>query len=141
MAELTAFRIRVVVEGTSLGSWPRVGGLETTLDVIPYEPSRESLTTFLDRYLGRPQIGVQIEYTGTLDLRIVNWYRDAQRDPTLAKKPCVVELYDYDDKPVARYKLTNAWPKKITGFGFTTGRTADSNTVTIACEFMQRASV
>ncbi|MGH7564620.1 MAG: phage tail protein [Gemmatimonadota bacterium] len=76
-------------------------------------------------------------------------------DMAAARKSATLVMYNYDGKPIARYKLTNAWPSKIETSGLSTAKDADGEvavetlelahegfleTVTIVAERIQRVS-
>jgi phage tail-like protein len=140
LAEVT---LRLVVDGLDLGSWSKVDGLDTAWGTVDYQPSHESLAAFLNRYavMGAP-ISLKLAYRGTISPRLWMWYQQTRGSSIAPRKNCSLELLSTGGQPVARWKMVNAWPKKIEGPSITSGSgRSSSGTVTITTEFIQRVSV
>ncbi|MGH7564619.1 MAG: phage tail protein [Gemmatimonadota bacterium] len=70
------------------------------------------------------------------------WHEAARTsEMAAARKSATLVMYNYDGKPIARYKLTNAWPSKIEIGGLKAGSSeVMMETVTLVCEHIQRVS-
>ena len=132
--------MRLIVDGSDLGTWSEVDGIEASWGVVDYQPSHGSLADFLNKYaVMQGPISLRLVHRGTINPRLSMWHQQAARNPISARKNCVLELLGYDGKPVDRWTFVNAWPTKFAGptIDSNTGRTR-SDTVTITTDSIYR---
>jgi phage tail-like protein len=97
------------VEGHDLGSWAKAEGLD-----VSWHATRSSLDRLAlqSRDASRPLM-LRLSRPRVTDARLFGWHRSAVQGKLNARKSAAVVLYDYAGKPVAKYRMTNAWPSKI----------------------------
>lgn len=127
-------RITLSSNGYDLGSWAKVEGLNTVWETVDdagssiiRTPSQTALKTIL---LTRPQSG---------DTRIRVWHQSAIQNQNEGRKNCLLAMFDQQNRPVATYNLTNAWPSKIENRYLTSVLSTQLMvTVTLVCDLIQR---
>jgi hypothetical protein len=97
----------------------------------------------LDRFaVRRLKTAVKLRRRRSNDPRLAAWHGAAARNLAASLKACELRIYDPLGKPIARYRLEHAWPSKIEIGSLMAGPLREpSETVTITCEYLQRAGV
>lgn len=137
---LTADRFEITIDGQALAVFSELEGITTAIDVASTTSGTDDDET---HYLpGRPVApAVVLKRRLTKSLELAAWHElVALGDVAAARRSCTLTMYDAQGARVARYHLTDAWPQKIEilageGSGILT------ETVTLACDFLQRVSV
>jgi phage tail-like protein len=103
------------VDGIQITAINEVTGLKMEQDVIELKQNTPDGKYVIKKLPGRPKAG---EVTLTRGLTASNsfaeWVKSAQfgQMPS-ARKGGAIIVFDYEGKPIKRYKLTNAWPKSL----------------------------
>ena len=143
-APISAARFSISIDGYEIGSFSELAGISSQVETVDYVPSGRNETILLDRFAARrTQTAIKLIRPRSTDPRIGAWHLAAGRNRAASLKTCALRMFDYQGKPVARYHLEQAWPSKIDIGGLTRGpgRSGQSETVTITCEFMHRVGV
>jgi len=84
-------------------------------DVIELKQNTSDGKYVIKKLPGRPKAG-EITLTRGLtgDQSFEKWVKDSQFGKMAAvRKGGAIIVYDFEGKPLKRYKLTNAWPKSL----------------------------
>ncbi|MDD6210484.1 MAG: phage tail protein [Bacteroidales bacterium] len=111
---LPAFYFKIEIEGVGEFLVREVSGLEMEAQIIEYRQgnSREFSTIKmpgLKKYLVTLKKG--IFESGN---KFFDWLNEIKMN-TIKRRPVTISLLDESGNPVMIWKLTNAWPSKITG--------------------------
>jgi phage tail-like protein len=103
---ITAARFAISVDGVPIAHFSELQGISSSVDVVnlfgDLRPERYNLEGIVA--LGRPL---------STNLDMARWHQDAVLNGPKVRKNMVLEIFDTQDRPVARYHLENAWPAKI----------------------------
>ena len=140
---LTAARFELTIDGHSIAVFQELEGIVSGVDTADL-----SLVTkgedFQLRLPGkRTPPSITLKRGMTRNIEIAAWHELVMLgDMAGATKSVSVIAYNRQGTPVARYHLTDAWPSKVEISGESSGAgQVLMETVTLACEFMQRVSV
>jgi phage tail-like protein len=103
------------VDGIQIKMISEVTGLKMEQDVIELKQNTPDGKYMICKLPGRPKAG-EITLTRGLtgDNSFEKWIKDAHFGAMgNARKGGAIIVFDYEGKPVKRYKLTNAWPKSL----------------------------
>jgi len=92
-----------------------VSGLKMEQDVIELKQNTSDGKYVIKKLPGRPKAGeVTLTRGLTGDQSFEKWVKDSQFGKMAAvRKGGAIIVYDFEGKPLKRYKLTNAWPKSL----------------------------
>jgi phage tail-like protein len=129
---ITAARFSITVDGYEIASFSELAGITT--EVEPVDPSR-----------GAPRTRGLVQLSRALsneDEAMAAWHEAVLNgDIISARKSVRLVAYNRAGKPVLRYHLENAWPKKLEISSLTAGASQQLlETVTIVSERIQRVS-
>jgi len=103
------------VDGVVIKQISEVSGLKMEQDVIELKQNTSDGKYVIKKLPGRPKAG-EITLTRGLtgDQSVEKWVKDSQFGKMAAvRKGGAIIVYDFEGKPLKRYKLTNAWPKSL----------------------------
>jgi len=130
------------VPGRAMGAFREISGLKTEVDVIEFRNGSENLParktsgppTYHDVILSRPL---------TDSLAASDWMAQvAAQGSAAVRANCAIQIVDGRNQAVARYHLTDAWPRKVEIGSLKAGNSEElMETVTMTCEFIQRLAV
>ncbi|HEY8791123.1 MAG TPA: phage tail protein [Actinopolymorphaceae bacterium] len=103
------------VDGVVIKQISEVSGLKMEQDVIELKQNTSDGKYVIKKLPGRPKAG-EITLTRGLtgDQSFEKWVKDSQFGKMAAvRKGGAIIVYDFEGKPLKRYKLTNAWPKSL----------------------------
>ena len=142
-APITAARFSISIDGYEIGSFSELAGISSEVETVDYVPSGSRESTLLDRFAARRvKTAVRLRRRRSNDPRLAAWHGAAARNLAASLKACELRIYDPLGKPIARYRLEHAWPSKIEIGSLMAGPLREpSETVTITCEYLQRAGV
>ena len=102
-------------DGITIKSITEVSGLKMEQDVVELKQNGPDGKYVIKKLPGRwkaAEITLTRGLTG--DQSFEKWVKDAQFGKmTAVRKGGAVIVYDFEGKPIKRYKLTNAWPKSL----------------------------
>jgi len=102
-------------DGIQIASIQEVSGLKMEQDVIELKHNTADGKYEIKKLPGRwkaPEITLTRGLTD--DSSFDKWVKDSQFGKmTAARKGGAIIVFDYEGKPIKRYKLTNAWPKSL----------------------------
>lgn len=104
------------VDGMQIKQIHEVTGLKMEQDVIELKQNTPDGRFIIKKLPGRPKAGeVTLTRGVTNDNGFDKWVRDtrSQEMNDDARKHGSIVVYDFEGKPIKRYKLTNAWPKSL----------------------------
>jgi phage tail-like protein len=112
-------------DGITIKAITEVSGLKMEQDVIELKENTADGKFIVKKLPGRPKAGeVTLTRGLTSDNSFEKWIKDSQFGKmTQARKGGAIHVYDYEGKPIKRYKLTNAWPKSLEIGTLTAGST------------------
>lgn len=102
-------------DGVTIKQIQEVTGLKMESDVIELKHNTNDGKYVNKKLPGRPKAG-EITMTRGLtdDKSFQDWIKQSQfGDMSGARKGGAIVVYDFQAKPLKRYKLTNAWPKSL----------------------------
>jgi phage tail-like protein len=113
------------IDGVMIKNINEVSGLKMEQDVIELKENTADGKFIIKKLPGRPKAGeVTLTRGLTGDNSFEKWIKDSQFGKmTDARKGGAIHVYDYEGKPIKRYKLTNAWPKSLEIGTLTAGST------------------
>ena len=139
--ELTATRFELAIKGHSLGVFSDLETIASEVDVVEHTSGTETAPS---RLPGRqlPPV-VRLRRGLTRNIEMAAWHElVVLGDVAAARKSCSLTMFDAAGEPIARYHLTNAWPRKVEITELEAGGAAILlETVTLTCDFLQRVSV
>jgi len=111
-----AYNFIVEIDGLTVkGSFTEVSGLETEIQVIEYRNGGDIAVRKLPGL--NKNNDVTLKRGVVADSSLWNWFKSV-RDGSVFRTNVVITLLDDQRKPVRRWKLSNAWPRKYTGPAF-----------------------
>ena len=129
---LTAARFSITIDGYEIASFTELQGLDSSVDFIPSEEPGAA-TSEGEIILRRPL---------SSSLALWDWQSEVRTGGLAARKDTTIVVYDSAGNPVANYRLTNAWPKKIEVGSLKAGSTeVQMETITIVSGRIQRLRV
>jgi phage tail-like protein len=134
---ITASRFGISVDGHEIASFSELQGITTEVKPVEYLPGTLvapiRAASLLSQHSGtRTPSTIRLRRPRDKDVRLTAWHTSA------ARKNASLILYDQGSKPVARYRLVNAWPSKIQVAGASAGTAMES--ITISVERIERVS-
>jgi phage tail-like protein len=102
-------------DGLQIKSITEVSGLKMEQDVIEYKSNAADGKYSIKKLPGRWKAGeCTLTRPLTEDHSFDKWVKDAQfgKMATVRKGGTII-VFDYEGKPVKRYKITAAWPKSL----------------------------
>lgn len=141
---LVAFKYGLEIEGKLSGYFTQVAGIGSETEVVEHKIVSEKGETIIQKIPGRltwNPVTLKRGVTSVLD--IWNWRKDVvQGNIEKARTNCSIIAYSQDNKPLARWEFTRAWPAKVVGPEMDSGSTNYMvEEVTIVHEGMERVSV
>ena len=139
-----ATKFEVSINGQSIAAFSELLGISSRAGSVDFIPSGDDETLLLNRFAGvRTPTTLKFVRSRSKNPAFSAWYVAAARNPTTGARDCSLVLYTLGAVPIATYYLERAWPAKIEigTLTFDSGRTAESETVTITCEFLRRAGI
>ncbi|MFI7452308.1 phage tail protein [Nonomuraea sp. NPDC049714] len=103
------------VDGITIKQISEVSGLKMEQDVIELRQNTGDGKYVVKKLPGRPKAGeVTLTRGLTADNSFEQWAKDARFGRmSNARKGGAIIVYDFENNPIKRYKLTNAWPKSL----------------------------
>ncbi len=103
------------IDGVVIKQISEVSGLKMEQDVIELKQNTSDGKYVIKKLPGRPKAGeVTLTRGLTGDQSFEKWVKDSQFGKMAAsRKGGAIIVYDFEGKPLKRYKLTNAWPKSL----------------------------
>ena len=92
-----------------------VSGLKLEQDVIELKQNTNDGKYIVKKLPGRPKQGeVTLTRGLTADQSFEKWIKDSRFGKmTDSRKGGAIIVFDFENQPIKRYKLTNAWPKSL----------------------------
>jgi phage tail-like protein len=102
-------------DGVMIKSITEVTGLKVEQDVIELKENGPDGKYVIKKLPGRWKSGeVTLTRGLTGDQSFEKWVKDSQLGKMAdVRKGGAIVVFDYEGRPVKRYKLTNAWPKSL----------------------------
>lgn len=102
-------------DGITINSITEISGLTMEQDVVELKQNGPDGKYSVKKLPGRWKAGeVTLTRPLTSDTSFETWIKDSQFGKMgSVRKGGAITVYDYEGNPVKRYKLTNAWPKKL----------------------------
>jgi phage tail-like protein len=102
-------------DGLRINEITEVSGLTMEQDVIELKQNTKDGKYIIKKLPGRPKAGeVTLTRGLTGDTSFEDWIKDSRFGKMQqARKGAAIIVFDYEGKAIKRYKLTNAWPKKL----------------------------
>jgi phage tail-like protein len=103
------------VDGIQITAINEVSGLKMEQDVIELKQNTPDGKYMIKKLPGRPKAGeVTLTRGLTSNNSFADWVKAAHfGQMPQARKGGAIIVFDYEGKPIKRYKLTNAWPKSL----------------------------
>jgi phage tail-like protein len=103
------------VDGIQITAINEVSGLKMEQDVIELKQNTPDGKYMIKKLPGRPKAGeVTLTRGLTANNSFADWVKSAHfGEMPKARKGGAIIVFDYEGKPIKRYKLTNAWPKSL----------------------------
>ncbi|GAA0916553.1 phage tail protein [Nonomuraea longicatena] len=128
------------VDGIVIKQITEVSGLRMEQDVIELRQNTSDGKYVVKKLPGRPKAGEVTLVRGlTADNSFEQWIKNARFGKmTDARKGGAIIVYDFENNPIKRYKLLNAWPKSLEISSMKAGDTnVLTETLTITYEQME----
>jgi len=103
------------IDGVVIKQISEASGLKLEQDVIELKQNTNDGKYMIKKLPGRPKAG-EITLTRGLtgDQSFEKWIKDARFGKmATSRKGGAIIVFDFEGKPVKRYKMTNAWPKSL----------------------------
>jgi phage tail-like protein len=102
-------------DGITIKSITEVSGLKIEQDVVEYKENGPDGKYQIKRLPGRPKApDITLTRGLTSDTSFEKWVQDSRFGKmTDSRKGGSIIVFDFEGKPVKRYKMTNAWPKSL----------------------------
>lgn len=116
-------------DGVQIKSITEISGLKMEQDVVELKQNNPDGTYTVKKLPGRWKAG-EVSVTRPLseDSSFKDWIKDSQFGKMgTARKGGAVIIYDYENNAIARYNITNAWPKSLE---MTTLKAGDTSVLT-----------
>ncbi|MEU6284001.1 phage tail protein [Streptomyces sp. NPDC047028] len=139
---LTASRFSVVIDGYEIASFSELSGITTEVEPVDYLSSSDK-ELIIKKLPGRRKPPTVVLKRGkTSGVELWAWHQTVLLGDILAaRKSASLVMYSSDNKPVARYYLSDAWPSKIEIGALKAGSSEVlMETVTLVCENIQRVA-
>src|SRR5688572_23113648 len=104
---LTAARFGISIDGVQIATFSELQGISSSIDFVESDD---------DPLLGRgvKSFKVVLRHGLNADISMAAWHELViLGDVAAARKSCSLTMFDAENRPVARYHLTNAWPSKM----------------------------
>ena len=113
-------------DGVQIKQIQEVSGLKMEQDVVELKQNSNDGKYIIKKLPGRPKAGeVTLTRGLTEDTSFEKWVKDSHIGKMGdARKGGAIVVYDYEGKPLKRYKLTNCWPKSLEIGPFKAGDTS-----------------
>lgn len=102
-------------DGVQIKSITEISGLKMEQDVVELKQNTTDGNYIVKKLPGRWKAG-ELTVTRPLseDASFKTWIKDSQFGKMGAvRKGGAVIIYDYENQPISRYNITNAWPKSL----------------------------
>ncbi len=139
---ITANRFVITIDGYEIATFQELSGIVAEVETSEYwESSGDQVQ--LNKLQGKikpPEVTLKRGMNGSLELW--SWH-EAVRKGTIgaARRSASLTMYNSEGKPVGKYWLENAWPKKMELAGLKAGAgEALVETVVLTCEYIQRVA-
>lgn len=139
---LTASRFSVVIDGYEIASFSELSGITTEVEPVDYLSSSDK-ELIIKKLPGRRKPPTVVLKRGkTAGVELWAWHQTVLLgDIMAARKSASLVMYSSDNRPVARYYLSDAWPSKIEIGALKAGSSEVlMETVTLVCENIQRVA-
>jgi phage tail-like protein len=136
---LTATRFELTVDGHSIASFTELVGISSAIDVASLSAGTDEPIQHLPGRALAP--AVVLERHMSKNIELAAWHElVVLGDLAAGRKTCSLTMFNAAAEPVARYHLSEAWPRTLEV------RTDEASgilieTVTLICDFLQRVSV
>jgi phage tail-like protein len=103
------------IDGVVIKQISEVSGLKLEQDVIELKQNTNDGKYIVKKLPGRPKQGeVTLTRGLTADQSFEKWIKDSRFGKmTDSRKGGAIIVFDFENQPIKRYKLTNAWPKSL----------------------------
>jgi phage tail-like protein len=103
------------VDGVQIKTITEISGVKMEQDVVELKENGADGKYSIKKLPGKWKSGeVTLTRPLTADTSFEKWIKDSQFGKMAdVRKGGAIVIYDYEGKPVKRYKLTNAWPKSL----------------------------
>ena len=132
---IAASRFGISIDGVEIASFTELAGISSSVHPVEAPGSNGKPKRFHVEGL------VTLRRPMTTSLDMWAWHEAARFDRPRHLKDMVLLVYDVNGATVARYTLTDAWPKKIENGSLATGSSEVlMETVTLVCERIERVA-
>lgn len=110
-----AYSFGLEFDGIQIQKITEISGLKMEQDVVELKQNDANGQFLVKKLPGRWKAG-ELTVTRPLsaDTSLETWIKDSQFGKMgSVRKGGAVILYDYENQPIKRYNLTNAWPKSL----------------------------
>lgn len=140
---ITAARFSITVDGYEIASFSELQGIRTEIKTVEFIESGDRGLVQMNLPSNPVLAELTLKRAQTTDPQMWAWHEAARfGEMGAARKSCSLVMYDAAGKPVARYHLENAWPRKIELGALRAGSSEVlTETITIVCDHLQRVGV
>ena len=143
---ISASHFSIVVDGTEIAQFNELTGITTELDIVEYMNPATEGPGIVTKVPGRQKPPLIVLKRGkSTSMEIYGWFEAALMGPKHkedAKRNGSLILYDFEQKPAAKYHFFNGWISKITLSSMKAGSNEIlMEEVTIVCERLDRIDV
>src|SRR5687767_6938321 len=128
-------------DGITIKSITEVSGLKIEQDVVEYKENGPDGKYQVRKMPGRAKPGPDLTLTRGLseDQSFEKWVKDSRFGKMNdVRKGGAIIVFDFEGKPIKRYKLTNAWPKSLEIGSLKAGDTSYlSEKLVLTCESIE----
>ena len=127
-------------DGITIKSITEISGLKLEQDVVEYKENGPDGNYQIHRLPGRPKApDITLTRGLTADQSFEKWIKDSRFGKMQdVRKGGALIVFDFEGKPVKRYKLTNAWPKSLEVSNLKAGDTSYlSEKLVLTCESIE----
>ena len=127
-------------DGITIKAITEISGLKLEQDVVEYKENGPDGKYQIRRLPGRPKApDITLTRGLTADNSFEKWVKDSRFGKmTDSRKGGALIVFDFEGKPVKRYKLTNAWPKSLEISNLKAGDTSYlSEKLVLTCESIE----
>jgi phage tail-like protein len=139
---ITANRFSITIDGYEIATFQELTGIISEVEASEYW-STSGDNVAVDKLPGKfkpPEITLKRGMTGSLELWA--WHESVRTGGVAAaRRSCSLTMFNSEGKPVGKYWLEKAWPKKMDLAGLKAGTgQALIETVVLTCEYIQRVA-
>ena len=114
-SQVRARRYTFVVEkeGKQLGTFRKVEGLGIETELVEFREGGNNTVKFLPGSTKYSPVKLSRTFSG--DSALWDWHQEVARDAQAARARVVIIVKNHAARPIARFELTRAWPRKYEG--------------------------